>query len=88
VQLLLVTWVAQTERERDPFGQQPAGDKPKRLRGDPVEPLSVIDDREQRPALGHLGHQTEHRQPDQESVRRFTGADTERCGQGVALRRG
>jgi len=48
--------------------------------------LRVVDDGEQRPVLGRLGHQAEDREPDQERVRRLPGAEPERHGERLALR--
>ena len=54
----------------------------------PIEPLRVVDHAEQR-ALGRgLGQQAEHGQPDQEAVRRRTGAQAEGRAERILLRRG
>ena len=85
---MLVAGLAHREDERDPFRQQPAGDERERLRGDPVQPLRVIDEAQQRLLLRDVGQQAEHRQPDQETVRRLACAQTERRRQRIALRTG
>ena len=51
-----------------------------------VQPLLVIDQADQRPLPGHLRQQAQHRQPDQEPVRRRPGAQAERGPQRIPLR--
>ena len=62
--------------DRDPLGEQAAGDEPQDLRRGVVEPLRVVDDADQRLLLGDLGEQRQRGQPDQEPVR----APGRRCG--------
>ncbi len=76
------------EHQRHPLRQQPPRDEGQRLRGDPIKPLSVVHDADQRLLLGHLGQQAEHRQPHQETVRRAPRTQTERDGQRITLRTG
>ena len=78
--------VTHREHHRDPLGQQTTRNESKRLRGDPIQPLGVIDHADQRLLLGDLGQQAEHRQPDQEPVRRVSGAQAERACQRITLR--
>ena len=84
---LLVRGLAEREHERDALGQQAARDEGERLCRDPVEPLRVVDDAQQRALLGRVGEQREHRQPDQEAVGRRAHGQPERRAQGVALGR-
>jgi len=58
------------EQQRDPLGVQPPRHERQRLRRGPVQPLRIIDQARQRPARGHLRQQAQHRQADQEPVRR------------------
>ena len=70
----------------DRLGQQPPGDEAERLHRHLVEPLRVVDDAEQRLVVGGGGHQAQHGQPDQETVRGLPGAAAERDVQRLALR--
>ena len=54
--------------------QQPPGDERQRLRRGLIEPLRVVDHADQRPLLGHLGQQAQHRQADEEAIRGGAGA--------------
>ena len=63
--------------DRDPLGEQAAGDEPQNLRRGLVEPLPVVDDTGQRLLLGDLGDQRQRRQPHQEPVRRSAGTAAE-----------
>ena len=74
--------------DRDPLGEQAAGDEPQDLRRGAVEPLRVIDDTGQRLLLGDLGEQRERGQPHQEPVGRRAGATAEHRRERVALRSG
>ena len=87
-QLGLVAWLTHREHHRDPLRQQPTRDKGQRLRGDPIQPLSVVHRADQRLLLRHLGQQAQHSQPDQETVRRVSIAQTEGGGQRSTLRTG
>jgi hypothetical protein len=60
--------------QRDRVRQQSARDERQRLRRCPVQPLRIIDQAQQRPPLAHFREQAEHRQPNEEAVRRFPGA--------------
>ena len=61
-------------------------DEPERLHRHLVEPLRVVDETEQRLVIGGGGHQAQHRQPDQETVRGLPGAAAESDVQRLALR--
>ena len=74
--------------DRDPFGEQAAGDETENLSGGVVEPLRVVDDADERLLLGDLGEQRQRGQPDQEPVGAGlalspnTVASASRCGAG------
>ena len=70
---------------RDRLGQQAPRDEGERLHRHLVEPLRVVDDAEQGLVVGGRGHQAQHRQPDQETVRRRPDAAAERDVQRLAL---
>jgi len=55
--------------DRDPLGEQAAGDEPKDLRRGLVEPLRVVDEAGQRLLLGDLCEQCQRGEPHQEPVR-------------------
>ena len=74
--------------ERDPLGEQAAGDEAEDLRRGVVEPLRVVDDADERLLLGDLGEQRQRREPDQEAVGRGPGAQPEHRRERVALRDG
>ena len=83
---VLVAGLAQREHQPDPLRQEPARHERERLRGHPVEPLRVVDDAHERLLLGGVGQQAQDRQPDEEAIRRRSGAQAERRAQRVALR--
>jgi hypothetical protein len=64
---------------------QAAGNERQRLRGDPINPLGIVDGTDQRLGLGYRGEQAQHRQSDQKPVRRISGTQPEGGGQRVAL---
>ena len=79
--------------ERDPLGEEAAGDEPEDLRRGVVEPLRVVDDADERLLLGDLGEQRQRGEPDQEPVGRRrrrcrpnTVASASRCGTGSRSR--
>ena len=74
--------------ERDPLGEETAGDEAEDLRGGLVEPLRVVDDADQRLLLGDLGEQRQRGEPHQEPVGRRTGAQSEHRRERLALRGG
>ena len=61
--------LADGEHHRDPLREQAPRDERQRLRGPAVEPLRVVDQAHQRPLLGRLGQQAQHRQADEEVIR-------------------
>jgi hypothetical protein len=75
------------KHDRDPLRQQAPRDEGQRARRRTIEPLPVVDETQQRSFLGGLRQQAEHRQPDQERIRRLPGAEPERDGQRLALGR-
>ncbi len=75
------------EDQSQRFGEHPSRHERQRLRGDPVEPLGVVHEAEQRSPGGHVGQQPEHGQADQEPVRGRPRAHPERRGQRFRLRR-
>ena len=77
--------VAGREDQCDRLGQQPSGDEGKCLHRHLVEPLRVVDDAEQRLIGSGGGHQAQHGQPDQESVRRRSATAAECDVQRFAL---
>jgi hypothetical protein len=76
------------EDDRDALGMQPARREHQRVRGGPVQPVSVIDKTQQRVLLGELGKQRQHRQADKETVGGRHRAQAECPTQGVLLRPG
>ena len=74
--------------ERDPLGEEPAGDESEDLRRGAVEPLRVVDDADERLLLGDLGEQRQRGEPHQEPVRRGTGALAEHRRERFPLRDG
>jgi hypothetical protein len=75
--------VADGEHQSDGLGHQAPRDEAKGLHRHLVEPLRVVDDAEQGLVLGGRRHQAQHRQPDEETVRR---APTPRRTRRSALR--
>jgi hypothetical protein len=82
-QLIGGTGVTDREDQRHPLGQQPARHERQGLSGHAVQPLSVVDQTDQRLVLGNLGQEVQHRDADQEAVRRITRTQAERGIQGV-----
>ena len=74
--------------DRNPLGEQAAGNEPQDLRRDSVEPLRVVNDAGQRLLVGDLGEQRQRGQPDQEPVGHSAGAAAEHRRERVALRNG
>ncbi len=85
--------LARGEHDPDRLGQQAPGHERERERRRLVEPLSVIDDAQQRPLLSGLGQEAERGQPDQEpvgpapSLNPKTTRSASRCGGGSRSRR-
>ena len=55
--------------DRDPLGEEAAGDEPEDLLRRLVEPVRVVDDADERLLLGDLGEERQRGEPDQEPVR-------------------
>ena len=85
-QLIVVVRLARGEDHGDRLGQQPPGRERQALHRGPVEPLRVIDQAGQRLVLRRGGQQAQHRQPDQEPIRRRALPHAERDRERVALR--
>jgi hypothetical protein len=83
---MAATRFAGREAQPDRVGPEPPGHEPQRLRGRVIQPLLVIDQADQRLFPGHLRQQAQHRQPDQEPVRRRPGGQAERDPQRILLR--
>jgi hypothetical protein len=79
---------ANREHQADTVGDQAPGGEPQRLGRRLVEPLLVVDHADERPARRDLGHQAEHGQPDQETIRGRSRGQAEGHPQRVPLRRG
>ena len=79
---------ARGAHDRDPLGEEPAGDEAEDLHGGVVEPLRVVDDADERLLLGDLGQQRQGGEPDHEPVGRGAGAPAEHGRERVALRGG
>ena len=72
--------------DRDPLGQETTGHEPEDLSRRPVEPLGIVNDADQRLLLGDVGEQRQHRQSDQEAIRRRRPApEPEDRFEGIAL---
>jgi hypothetical protein len=74
--------------EGDPLREQASADETEDLGGRAVEPLGVVDDHEEGPALGHLREERQRGQADEETVRRPAGRQPEHGPERVALRLG
>ena len=83
-----VAELARREDEHDPLGQEAASHEREHSRRGAVEPLRVVDDAQERLLLGGLRQQVEDREPDEERVRRPSGAEPERDLERLALRIG
>ena len=74
--------------KHDPLCQQPPGNEGNRLRGDAIEPLRVVDEADQRLLLSAVGQQVQHRESNQETIRRFPTGQAEGGTKGATLRIG
>ena len=94
VQLQRVARLAHREHQCDRLREQPPRDERQDLRRDPVEPLRVVDQADQRPLLGDVGQQAQHRQTHQEAIGGSPATSpnavpsASRCGPGRLARRG
>ena len=84
--LQLLARLARGEHDPDRLGQQAPGHERQRQRRRLIQPLSVVDDAQQRALLGHLREQAQHRQPDEEPIRGGARAQPEHDLQRLALR--
>jgi hypothetical protein len=82
----LLAGLAGGEHDPDRLRQQAPHDEPEREGGGVIEPLRVVDDAQQ--LLGLLREQPEHREPDEEPVRRRARAQAEHDLERLALRSG
>jgi hypothetical protein len=87
--------VAGGEQAHHPLGLQPPGGEGQRLRRRAVQPLGLVDQAQQRPLLGRLAEQAQHRHRDQEPVvgpareaPALRGAEAEGAAEGRRLRAG
>ena len=87
-QLLLLAGLPYREHQRHRLRQEPARHEGKDLCRGPIEPLRVIHHADERPLLGDLGQQAQHRQTHQEAIRRRSGREAERRAKRIALRTG
>ena len=77
--------LARREHDRDPLRQQAPGNERERACRRTIEPVRVVDEAQERPLLGGLRQQAEHREPHEERIRRLAGAQPERDGERFAL---
>jgi hypothetical protein len=66
------------EYDRNPLRQETAGRKGQRTRRRGIEPMRFINDTQERLLVGGLRQQAEQRQPDQERIGDWPGAEPER----------
>jgi hypothetical protein len=83
---LLLAWLTHREHQGDGFRHQAARNERQCLRRGLIEPLRVIDQAHQRQLLSRLRQQPEHRQTDQQAIRRLPAAQAEDRAQRIALR--
>ena len=77
---------ARGEHHRDPLDREAASREPEDLCRRAIEPLGVVDHAEKRPLPGGLRQQSEHRECDEERVRRRPRPEPEGDIERVALR--
>jgi hypothetical protein len=70
--------VPRGEDHGDRLRVQPTGGEQQRMRRTVVQPVRVVDQAQQRPVLGQLRQQGQHRQSDQEPVAALAGVQPER----------
>ena len=85
-QFVVIVISPQREDQPDPVCQLATCHERECLGRDGIQPLRVIDHAHQRLLLRHVGQQAQHRQSDQEPVRRLPGAHPENRGQRITLR--
>jgi len=81
----LLALLACCENEPYRLRQQTAGDEREGQRRGLIQPLRVVHDAQQGTFLGRLGHQAEHGEADQETIRRRPRGQTEHRPQRVTL---
>jgi hypothetical protein len=74
------------EHDPDPLSEQTTSDKRQRQRRSPIQPLCIIHNTQQRTLLRHRREQTQHRQPNEKSLRRGPVAQPEDRLQRATLR--
>jgi hypothetical protein len=84
----LAARLAHSEDQPDRLRTETARDEGQRLRGSRVEPLRVIHDADERSLFRNVRQQTQHRQADEEPIRRVAIAQAERSAKRAALRAG
>ena len=80
--------VAHCEHQRHPLREQASSNEGEYLRRHVVQPLSVIDEADERRLVCDVGEQAEHCEPDQKAVRRPSCAKPECRSERVTLRAG
>ena len=83
---LLLGWLTHREHQGDRFREQATRNERQCLRRGLIEPLRVIDQAHQRQLLSRLGQQPEHRQTDQQAIRRLPPTQAKDRAQRIALR--
>jgi hypothetical protein len=84
----LAARLAHSEDQPDRLRNETARDEGQRLRGSRVEPLRVVHDADERSLFRNVRQQTQHRQADEEPIRRVAITQTERSAKRTALRAG
>ena len=84
----VVGGLAHGDHDRDALCEQAAGNECDRLQRDRIEPLSVVDEADQRLVLRELGQQIEDGEPDEEPVGSLPRRQAEGGSERVALRAG
>jgi hypothetical protein len=80
-----VSWLTHRDDQGNRLGEEAASHEGNRLGRDPVQPLSIVDDAEQRTFFGDLCQEAENSEPHQKSVWWVTCCQTKRGGQGTTL---
>jgi hypothetical protein len=81
-----MAWLAHSEDHRHPIRAESPCHEGKRLRRLPVQPLTIVDDTDERSLLRGVGEQGQDGQADQEPIRSVSVSEAERGTQCVALR--
>ncbi len=80
--------LAHREHQTDGVRQETTRNEREYLRGQPIEPLRVVDDADERLLLRNFGQQAENGQTHQKSIGRGAGIQSERGAERVRLRSG